>query len=92
MQALLPLVLENRFGLDISSSKDGGTFVQGVSQTTNVWATHPQDLHLVRVQPQPIFWHPLQYSLETALKGQNDIHCGWRKGDVALTVISILMA
>ena len=26
------------------------------------------------------------------MKGQNSIHCGWRKGDVELGVISILMA
>ena len=62
------------------------------SQTADDGATHPQDLRLVQVQPQAIFLHPLQHRLQAALKGQNSIHCSWRKGDVELSVISVLMA
>ena len=64
---------------------------EGVSQTTDGGATHPQDLSLVRVHPQSILLHPLQYSLQAALKGWNSIHCCWKKGNVELGVISVLM-
>ena len=64
---------------------------EGVSQTNNGRATHAQDPRLVQVQPQSILLHPLQYSFQAALKGWNGIHCGWRKGDAELDVISVLL-
>ena len=60
---------------------------EGVSQTTDGGDDHPQELRLIQVQPQLILLHPLQYSLQTALKGQNGIHWGGWEGDVELSAL-----
>ena len=62
-----------------------------VTHATNGGGTHPQNLHLVRVQPQPILLHPFQYGPQAALKEQDGITCSWKKGDVELRVIRVLM-
>ena len=51
----------------------------------------PLYLCLVRVQPQPVLLHPLQYGPQAALEGQDGISCGRWEGDVELSIISVLM-
>ena len=46
--------------------KDRSPKREGVTYATNGRATHPQDLHLVWVQPQPIQLHQFQYCLQAA--------------------------